>query len=160
VAPNAVVVADVVVGSKSSIWFGCILRGDVQHIRVGARTNIQDGTIVHGTTNGQPALIGSGVTVGHAAVLHACTIEDNAFIGICACVLDGSVVSSGAMLAAGSVLTPGKRVASGELWAGNPARLLRRLTADEIAFIEISAERYVALAAHYRTAMPTLYSRR
>jgi carbonic anhydrase/acetyltransferase-like protein (isoleucine patch superfamily) len=159
VAGNAVIVGDVAVGTGSSIWYGCILRGDVQRIRVGARTNLQDGTIVHGTTHGHPALIGDDVTVGHAAVLHACMIEDRAFIGIGARVLDGAVVRSDAMLAAGAVLTPGKALPTGELWAGNPAKLLRKLTLDEIEGIRISAARYVALAHDYRTAPPSSFMR-
>jgi carbonic anhydrase/acetyltransferase-like protein (isoleucine patch superfamily) len=159
VAGNAVIIGDVAVGAQSSIWYGCILRGDVQRIRIGARTNIQDGTIVHGTTLGQPALIGDDVTVGHAAVLHACTIEDRAFIGIGARVLDGAIIRSDSMLAAGAVLTPGKTLPSGELWAGNPAKLLRKLTPDEIEGIRISAARYVALAHHYRTAPPSSFVR-
>jgi gamma-carbonic anhydrase len=158
VAGNAVIIGDVAAGAQSSIWYGCILRGDVQRIRIGSRTNIQDGTIVHGTTLGQPALIGDDVTVGHAAVLHACTIEDRAFIGIGARVLDGAIIRSDSMLAAGAVLTPGKTLASGELWAGNPAKLLRKLTPDEIEGIRISAARYVALA-HHRTAPPSSFVR-
>jgi carbonic anhydrase/acetyltransferase-like protein (isoleucine patch superfamily) len=159
VAPNAVIVGDVAVGAESSIWYGCVLRGDVQRIRIGRRTNIQDGTIVHGTTLGHPALIGDDVTIGHAAVLHACTIEDRAFIGIGARVLDGAVVRSGAMLAAGAVLSPGKTVPAGELWAGNPARLLRALTREEISAIRTSAARYAALAHRYRTAPPSAHTR-
>jgi gamma-carbonic anhydrase len=159
VASNAVIVGDVAVGAGSSIWYGCTLRGDVQRIRIGARTNIQDGTILHGTTLGHAALIGDDVTVGHAAVLHACTIEDRAFIGIGARVLDETVVRSGAMLAAGAVLTPGKTVPSGELWAGSPAKFLRALKPEEIEGIRISAARYVALAHHYRTAPPSSFMR-
>jgi carbonic anhydrase/acetyltransferase-like protein (isoleucine patch superfamily) len=159
VAGNAVIVGDVAVGAQSSIWYGCILRGDVQRIRIGTRTNIQDGTIVHGTTHGHPALIGDDVTVGHAAVLHACTIEDHAFIGIGARVLDGARVRSDSMLAAGAVLTPGKTLPSGELWGGNPAKFLRTLRPEEIEGIRTSAARYVALAHHYRTALPSSFAR-
>jgi carbonic anhydrase/acetyltransferase-like protein (isoleucine patch superfamily) len=159
VAGNAVIVGDVTVGAQSSIWYGCILRGDVQRIRIGTRTNIQDGTIVHGTTHGHPALIGDDVTVGHAAVLHACTIEDHAFMGIGARVLDGARVRSDSMLAAGAVLTPGKTLPSGELWGGNPAKFLRTLRPEEIEGIRTSAARYVALAHHYRTALPSSFAR-
>jgi carbonic anhydrase/acetyltransferase-like protein (isoleucine patch superfamily) len=159
VAGNAAIIGDVAVGAQSSIWYGCFLRGDVQRIRIGARTNIQDGTIVHGTTLGRPALIGDDVTVGHAAVLHACTIEDRAFIGIGARVLDGAIVRSDSMLAAGAVLTPGKTLPSGELWAGNPAKFLRTLKPEEIEGIRTSAARYVALAHHYRTAPPSPFAR-
>lgn len=160
VAENALVLGDVSIGADSSVWFGCVLRGDVQAIRIGKRTNIQDGTVIHASTDGRPTLIGDDVTVGHAAVLHACTIESGAFVGIGARVLDGGVVMGGGMLAAGALLTPGKAVRPGELWAGSPARLLRPLTAAESENILVSTRRYVALARHYLTAHPAIYRRR
>ena len=123
---------------------------------VGARTNIQDGSILHGTTNGSPTLVGSQVTVGHGVILHACTIEDLAFVGFGARVLDNAIVRSGGMLAAGAVLTPGKVVGSGELWAGNPAKLLRALTEQERAGMATSADRYVALAERYMFSRPVV----
>ena len=123
---------------------------------VGARTNIQDGSILHGTTNGSPTLVGSQVTVGHGVILHACTIEDLAFVGFGARVLDNAIVRSGGMLAAGAVLTPGKVVGSGELWAGNPAKLLRPLTEQERAGMATSADRYVALAERYMFSRPVV----
>ena len=150
VAPGAVVAGDVTVGAESGIWFQCVIRGDVNFVRIGARTNIQDGTIIHVTTDGNPTLIGSGVTVGHGAILHACTLEDGCFVGMGAVLLDGVVVESGAMVAAGAVVAPNKRVPAGEIWAGNPARLLRAMTEAERAFIPVSAARYVELAARYR----------
>jgi len=150
IAANATITADVVIGADSSIWFGCVLRGDVNHIRIGARTNIQDGTIVHVTRETHPTLIGDGVTIGHGAVLHGCVLEDNSFVGMGAVVLDGAVIESGAMVAAGAVVTPGKRVRAGELWAGNPARLLRPLTEAERAFFPVSAANYVELGRSYR----------
>jgi gamma-carbonic anhydrase len=128
----------------------------VQRIVVGARTNIQDGSILHGTTNGSPTLVGSQVTVGHGVILHACTIEDLAFVGFGARVLDNAIVRSGGMLAAGAVLTPGKVVGSGELWAGNPAKLLRPLTEQERAGMATSADRYVALAERYMFSRPVV----
>jgi carbonic anhydrase/acetyltransferase-like protein (isoleucine patch superfamily) len=123
---------------------------------VGARSNIQDGSILHGTTHGSPTLIGSQVTVGHGAILHACTIEDLAFVGFGARVLDNAVVRTGGMLAAGAVLTPGKVVGAGELWAGNPAKLLRPLTEQERAGMVTSADRYVALAQRYLFSKPVV----
>jgi gamma-carbonic anhydrase len=149
VAPGASIIGNVQIGQRASVWFNCVLRGDVQRIVVGTETNIQDGSILHGTTNGLPTLIGNRVTVGHGAILHACTIEDRGFVGFGARVLDGAVVRSDGMLAAGAVLTPGKIVESGELWAGNPAKFLRALTDRERGAIEASADRYVALAARY-----------
>lgn len=159
VAGSAALIGDVRIGAEASVWFGCVLRGDVQGIRIGARSNIQDGTVIHCTTNGRPTVVGDDTTIGHAAVLHACTIEDQAFVGIGATVLDGAVVMRGAMLAAGAVLTPGKRVGSGELWAGNPARLLRVLSDDERQGIVLNAQRYVSLARRYRTTHPAIYNR-
>ncbi|MCP3712202.1 gamma carbonic anhydrase family protein [Paraburkholderia sp. CNPSo 3274] len=154
VAHGVSLIGDVQIGERASIWFNCVLRGDVQRIVVGARSNIQDGSILHGTTNGAPTLVGSDVTVGHGAILHACTIEDRAFVGFGARVLDGAVVCTGGMLAAGAVLTPGKLVAAGELWAGNPARLLRPLSEKEAAAIQVSADRYAALAKRYMFSKP------
>lgn len=156
VAHGVSLIGDVKIGERSSIWFNCVLRGDVQRVVVGARTNIQDGAILHGTTNGAPTLVGSQVTVGHGAILHACTIDDQAFIGFGARVLDGATVRTRGMLAAGAVLTPGKVVGSGELWAGNPARLLRRLSDGEAEAIVTSSDRYVALAERYLFAQPVV----
>lgn len=150
IAPTAAVIGDVVIGAGSSVWFNCTVRGDVHEIRIGARTNIQDNTVVHVTGGKFGTYIGSDITIGHGAILHACTLEDGCFVGMSATVMDGAVVESGAMVAAGAVVTPGKRVKSGELWAGSPARLMRPLTAEEIAFFPVSAEKYAALAEQYR----------
>jgi carbonic anhydrase/acetyltransferase-like protein (isoleucine patch superfamily) len=150
IAPGAVLVGDVRIGPDSGIWFGCVLRGDVNEIRIGARTNIQDGTIIHVSGNGQGTYVGDDVTVGHAALLHACTVESGAFIGMRACVMDGAVVESGAMVAAGALVTPGKRVRSGHLWAGSPARRVRDLTEEEVAGFAESAAFYAELARGYR----------
>lgn len=150
IAPTAVVIGDVVIGAGTSVWFNCVIRGDVHEIRIGERTNIQDGTIVHVTGGKLGTYIGSDITIGHGAILHACTLEDSCFIGMGATILDGVVVESGAMVAAGAVVTPGKRVKSGELWAGNPARLMRPLSQQEQDFFPVSAAGYVSLAGRYR----------
>lgn len=150
IAPNATLVGDVTVGAESSIWFGCIVRGDVNEIRIGSRTNIQDGTVVHVTRRTFGTHIGSDVTIGHAAVLHGCTLEDCCFIGMGAVLLDGVVIEREAMVAAGAVVTPGKRVKSGELWGGNPARPLRPLTEQDRAHFPVSAANYIELAREYR----------
>lgn len=151
IADNAVVWGDVSIGAETSIWFGCVVRGDVQAIRIGERCNIQDGTIIHASTNGEATRIGDEVTVGHAAVLHACTLESGAFVGLGALVLDRAIVRSEGMLAAGAVLTSGKVVGAGELWAGNPARLLRPLKPEELTAMRINIRRYVALGKHYQS---------
>lgn len=150
IAPGAVVIGDVVIGAHTNVWFGCVIRGDVNTIRIGSRTNIQDGTVIHVTRQTGPTVIGSNITIGHRALMHACTVEDDSFIGMGATLLDGSVVESGAYLAAGALLTPNKRVIAGQMWAGNPAKYFRDVSADEKAFIAISAENYVQLAKQYK----------
>jgi carbonic anhydrase/acetyltransferase-like protein (isoleucine patch superfamily) len=155
VAETAVVIGDVVIGEQASIWYGCVLRGDGNFIRVGARTNIQDGTIVHVNHEregaaGTRTIIGADVTIGHMALIHACTLEDGCFIGMQACVMDGAVVESGAMVAAGALVTPGKRVKRGELWGGSPARLMRRLTEAELKYFAYTVEHYLEMAESYR----------
>ncbi len=151
VAPGVVVIGDVEIGAGSGIWFGCVLRGDVQAIRVGCDVNLQDGTVVHvaGTEEGR-CEIGDGVSVGHMALIHACRLEPGAFVGMKATVMDGAVVETGAIVAAGAVVTPRKRVPAGEVWAGNPARRLREATADDLRMVEYVRRRYVALAQEYR----------
>lgn len=148
-APGAQIIGDVEIGEDAGIWYNCVIRGDVNNIKIGARTNIQDGTVIHVSSTLQGTYIGADVTVGHMALLHACTIEDAAFIGMQACVMDGAYVESGAMVAAGALVTPGKRVPGGQLWAGAPARFMRDLTAEEKAYIPYSAKHYVELAARY-----------
>jgi carbonic anhydrase/acetyltransferase-like protein (isoleucine patch superfamily) len=166
VAPGAVVIGDVEIGPESSIWFGCVLRGDVNVIRIGARTNIQDGTVIHVASGLQPArmgegaskipeagyptIIGDNVTVGHMTLLHACTVESNAFVGMKSAVMDGAVIKSGGMLAAGALLTAGKTIASGELWAGTPAKFWRKLTQNDMAQFDMRAGQYAELGAEYR----------
>jgi carbonic anhydrase/acetyltransferase-like protein (isoleucine patch superfamily) len=152
IAPNAYVIGDVVLGEQSSVWFGCTVRGDVNFIRIGARTNIQDGVVIHTASknNGDiPTIVGDDCTIGHQALLHACTIGNRVLIGMQACVMDGAVVEDDAILAAGALLTPGKKIPSGELWAGRPARFVRKLTADEMQHLQWSAQHYVKLASEY-----------
>jgi len=158
IAANATVIGDVEIGALSGIWFGCVVRGDGNSIRIGERTNIQDGTVIHVNAErdggrgavGWRTTIGSDITVGHMALLHACTLEDGAFVGMKACVMDGCVVEGQGMVAAGALLTPGKRVRKGELWAGSPAKLMRQMSAAEFEYLTYSARHYVELAAAYR----------
>lgn len=149
IAPNAAVVGDIHIGDHSNIWFNVSMRGDVNYIRIGTRTNIQDNSCIHVTRVTHPTLIGDNVTIGHSATLHGCVLEDACFVGMQACILDGAVVETGAMVAAGSLVTPNKRVKSGELWGGSPAKFLRPLTPEEQAFIMISADNYVRLGHEY-----------
>lgn len=149
VAPNVPIIGDVEIGDDSSIWYNCVLRGDVNSIKIGKRTNIQDGTIVHVSSFGLGTVIGDDVSVGHMAVLHACTIEDGAFVGMKACVMDGAVVEKRAMVAAGALVTRGKRVPMGQLWGGSPAKFMRDMTDEENKYLEWSSSHYVKLAKNY-----------
>ena len=158
VDPAAVVIGDVELGDDVSIWPCVVVRGDVNHIRIGARTNIQDGAVLHVTHDGPytpggfPLVIGNDVTVGHGAILHACTIEDACLIGMHATVLDGVRVSRHSMIGAGAMVSPGKVVGEGELWLGNPARCVRKLTDQQIEQLSYSAHHYVRLKNDYLSA--------
>lgn len=149
IAPSASVIGDVEIGAESSIWFNCTVRGDVNVVRIGERTNIQDGSVVHVAKEGQGTFIGSDITIGHMALLHACTLEDGCFIGMRATVMDGCLVERGSVVAAGALVTPGKRVRSGELWAGSPAKMIRELSDEDRVALAKLAPRYVSLAADY-----------
>lgn len=153
VAPTAAVIGDVEIGEGSNIWYHCVLRGDTNYIRIGARTNIQDGTIVHVNAGKQCTVIGDDVTVGHAAIVHACTLKNRAFVGMGATVLDDAVIEEGGVLAAGSVLPPGKRIGRLELWMGNPAKLVRVLTEEQRAGFDRTAPHYVELAGRHRASL-------
>ena len=153
IAPGAVVIGNVTIGPEVGIWFGCVVRGDVQSISIGARTNVQDGTVIHVTRGDGPTTIGTGITIGHRALLHACTLEDGCFIGMGSTLLDAATVKTGGMLAAGATLTPGKTIPYGELWAGNPARLMRPMKQQEIDFIKKSEENYVKHVHEYRALL-------
>ncbi|XP_031117651.1 gamma carbonic anhydrase 1, mitochondrial-like [Ipomoea triloba] len=151
VAPSASIIGDVKVGRHSSIWYGCVLRGDVNSVSIGTGTNIQDNSLVHvakSNLTGKvlPTIIGNNVTVGHSAVLHGCTVEDEAFVGMGATLLDGVVVEKNAMIAAGALVRQNTRIPCGEVWGGNPAKFLRKLTEEEISFISQSALNYSNLA--------------
>ena len=150
IAAGARLIGDVELGADANVWFNCVLRGDVQIIRVGARTNIQDGTVVHVSTDSYATHIGADVMVAHMALLHGCTLEDRCMVGMHATVMDGVVVETGAMVAAGALVTPGKRVRAGQLWAGSPAKHMRDLFQREIDFIAWGPGHYVELAKKYR----------
>ncbi len=158
IAPNATVIGDVVIGAGSSIWYGCILRGDYNVIRIGARSNIQDGCVVHIDSRTSGTIIGDDVTVGHMCLIHACTLESGSFVGNKATVMDGAVVESGAMVAAGALVAPGKRVPAGEIWGGTPARKMRDLTPEQRATLTLTAKAYAAFAQEHRAACAGLTS--
>ena len=153
--PTAVVSGAVTLGDDVSIWPMTVARGDVNFISIGARSNIQDGCILHVThegprnPDGLPLVIGKEVTVGHGAILHACTIGDRCLVGMGAIVMDGAVLEPDAMVAGGAVVPPGKRVSSGTLWRGNPACYVRDLSAEEISNQSYNAEHYVRLKDLY-----------
>ena len=168
VAETAVVIGAVKLGARASVWPNCVLRGDVNHIVIGAETNIQDGTVIHVESDafaeyrnrksgggdaghkGFPTRVGNGVTVGHMALLHACEVADGALVGMGSIVMDGAFVAEESLLAAGALLPPNKKMTPRTLWSGRPAREVRALREDEIAWLRSSAERYVALAEEYR----------
>ena len=130
-----------------------MVRGDTNFIRIGARTNIQDGTIIHVDAVTYPTIIGDDVTVGHAAIIHACTLHNRAFVGMGSTVLDGAVIEEGGMLGAGGLLTPGKVIGRYELWTGAPAKLKRVMDEDERRKFDRNAEEYRKLAARYRAGL-------
>jgi carbonic anhydrase/acetyltransferase-like protein (isoleucine patch superfamily) len=150
IAPTATVIGDVTIGAGSGVWFGCILRGDVNSIRIGARSNIQDGTIIHVDPGEMSVTIGDDVTIGHACVIHGCKLETGAFVGMSSTVLNGCVIEGGGVLGAGSLLTSGKRIKTGELWVGAPARFVRMLSGDEVAEFAGTARHYVRNAGRFR----------
>ena len=150
VAANAALLGDVVVGPGSSIWYGAVLRGDVAPIRIGARSNVQDISMVHGTTGLSSTTIGDEVTVGHRVILHGCTIADRVLVGMGAIVLDLAVIETDVVLGAGSLVTPRSRLESGWLYLGSPAKKVRRLNDGDRAMIHEGWMAYVDLSARHR----------
>ena len=146
---SAQVIGDVEVGDESSIWMCAVVRGDVNWIRIGKRSNVQDGTIVHVMTNTHPTQIGDDVTIGHAAIIHGCTIEDRCLIGMGAILLNGSHVGSGSIVAAGTLLVEGMKVPPRSLVMGSPGKVKRTLTDAEVADIQGYADRYAKLRLDY-----------
>mgnify|MGYP001452432029 CR=1 FL=1 len=158
IAPNAVITGDTEIADDVNIWYGCVIRGDVAPIKIGAGTNVQDNAVLHvsranhkanKTTDIAPCLIGKNVTIGHMAMLHACIVEDEAFIGMSSLIMDLAYIENNAMVAGGAVVTPKKRIKYGEIWAGNPAKCLRKMSEEEMRYIKISAENYIELAKEY-----------
>ena len=152
IAPGTTLIGDVEVGEEATIWFNCAVRGDVSHIRIGPRSNIQDGTVIHTSTDG-PTIIGADVTVGHMCLLHACTLDDACLIGMGAVVMDRARVETGGWVAAGAMVTESKHVKSGELWLGRPAKFARAVSNEERDRISRLARRYVERGKEYRAAL-------
>ena len=150
VADGARIAGDVEIGEGSGVWFNAVVRGDVNFIRIGKRTNVQDGAVLHVTKEDYPLIVGDDVTIGHLAVLHGCTIGSNVLIGMGAIVLDGAVVEDNAMVGAGALVPPGKVVPAGTLAVGSPARVARELRPEEVEGLGKSAEGYAELRDGYR----------
>ena len=149
IAPGCRIIGDVEIGAESSIWYNCVIRGDSNIIRIGARTNIQDGSVVHcdsakdGFPNGFPCIIGDDVLIGHMAMVHGCTLENRAFVGLGAIVMDGCTISEDGMLAAGALLSPGKTIPPRQLWVGRPAAMVRELNDKQLADMQSGVQHYV-----------------
>ena len=143
IAQSAMVVGNVVIDEESSVWFNAVVRGDVNYIRIGKRTNIQDGCVLHVAREKYPLIMGDEVTVGHNATLHACTIASRCLIGMSAVVMDGSEIGENCIIGAGALVTPRTVIASGNMAVGSPAKIKRKLTDDEIQSISDSASHYV-----------------
>ena len=148
IAKGAVVIGDVSLGARSSVWFNAVLRGDINRIVVGRHTNIQDNAVLH-LADDFPCIVGNYVTVGHAAVVHACTVHDEVLVGMGSTVLDGAVVGKQSIIGAGALVTQGARIPPGSLVLGAPAKILRKLTSKERARIKALAQKYVDIAAFY-----------
>lgn len=149
VADSADIIGKVWLSKQSSVWYNCVIRGDVNNITIGENTNIQDGTIIH-TDGDYPTDIGNNVTIGHKAIIHGCTLKDNVLVGMGAIVLNGAVVEENVLIGAGSIVTPGKRFPSGTLVLGAPAKVVRELTEEEINSIKESSNHYVELGKNHK----------
>jgi len=159
IAPGCRIIGDVEIGADASVWYNCVIRGDVNRVVIGARSNIQDGTVIHCDSpdprhpDGFPTLIGDDVLVGHMVMLHGCTVHDRGFVGLSTTVMNGCVIESDGMLAAGALLTPGKRIGSRQLWGGRPAAFMRDLTDAAIAEMQLGVAHYVTNARAHRAAL-------
>ncbi len=159
IAPGCKIIGDVEIGPEVSIWYNCVIRGDANSIAIGARSNIQDGSVVHcdspmpGHPDGFPTMIGEDVLVGHMAMIHGCTIKDRGFIGLGAVIMNDCVVESDAMLGAGALLPEGKHMAERELWVGRPAKRVRQMSEEAIAGMRLGVAHYVENGKAHKAAV-------
>ena len=166
VAPGCRIIGDVTIGEDVSIWYNCVLRADVSRIVIGARSNVQDGSVIHcdgpdpRNPDGFPTIIGEDVLIGHMAMIHGCTLEDRAFVGLGAIVMNGAVIAGDAMLAAGAMLTSGKHMGAGELWGGRPATLMRELPEAAIVGMRMGVTHYVENGRRHAAAVDKHWSDR
>lgn len=151
IAEDAVIIGDVEIGAEASVWYGSILRGDVNFIRIGARTNIQDGSIIHVSRDTHSTVLEEEITVGHRVTLHGCYVERGCLVGIGAIILDGARIGKHSLIAAGSLVTPGTQIPERSLVMGSPARVKRHLTDEEVADLEKFWRNYILLGEFYRT---------
>lgn len=149
IADDAIIIGDVEIGEDASVWFGSVVRGDVNHIRIGARTNIQDMTMIHVSSRAHATVLEDEITVGHHVTLHGCHVESGCLIGIGAILLDGVRVGANSLVAAGALLTPGTQIPPNSLVMGSPAKVKRELTDEELAYLQKSWRNYVELKKHY-----------
>ena len=155
IAETAVIIGDVEIGPQSSVWYNCVIRGDVNHIRIGARSNVQDLSMLHVTHKkhaddlGAPLIIGDDVTIGHSVTLHGCTLKNGCFIGMQAMVMDHAVIGEGALVGARALVTEGTVIPPHTLWVGAPAKYKRSLSAGEVAWLKKSPDNYVKYALQY-----------
>lgn len=152
IAPNVSIIGDVRIGAGSSIWYGCTVRGDVNKVRIGKGSNLQDNSVIHVDSKKYPTVIGDDVLIGHQCLIHACSIGDGVTIGMQSCLMDGVVVEPRAMVAAGSLVTPGKVIPSGEIWAGRPAKYMQDMD-EAAAEARVEGARYYARLAQEHKAM-------
>jgi gamma-carbonic anhydrase len=149
IAQSAQIIGEVSIGAESSVWFNVVIRGDVHYIRIGERTNVQDGTVIHVSRNTHPTVIGDEVTIGHNVTLHGCTIGNRCLIGMGSVILDGALIGDESLIAAGAVVAPGTEIPPRTLAIGSPARPHRLLTAEEIQHLRQSAENYIGYVKDY-----------
>ena len=161
IAPGCRIIGDVEIGPGASIWYNCVLRADVNFIRIGAHSNVQDGTVIHcdsaeGGLNGSPTIVEDHALVGHMAMLHGCTIRTGALVGLGSIVMDGCVIEANAMLAAGAMLTPGKVIPTGQMWGGRPARFMRELDENWAMANQIAVSHYVHNGMVHKSAVEAI----